>query len=71
MDTLEGEYAEYLGTIKEWQNLQMEKVQASKEKLQASKEKLQDTLDRSFRELERSLQMQRKRVALLAAQAYG
>ncbi len=71
LDTLEGEYAEYLGTIKEWQNLQMEKVQASKEKLQASKEKLQDTLDRSFRELERSLQMQRKRVALLAAQAYG
>ena len=71
LDTLEGEYAEYLGTIKEWQNLQMEKVQASKEKLQASKEKLQDTLDRSFRELEKSLQMQRKRVALLAAQAYG
>lgn len=63
LDTLESEYAQYLATIKEWQTLKMEKMQAGKQRIA-------DRLDASYRELEQSLKLQRKRVAMLAAQAY-
>lgn len=61
LESLEKEYAQYLGTVKQWQALQMEKVQLGKQKLA-------DRLDASYRELEQALKLQRKRVALLAAQ---
>lgn len=63
MEKLELEYAQYLGTVKEWQTLQLEKMQAGKQRLQ-------DRFDSSYRELEKALQMQRKRVAMLTAQVY-
>jgi stearoyl-CoA desaturase (delta-9 desaturase) len=70
LETLETEYAQYLSTIKEWQSLQMEKVQAGKQRLADGKQKLADKFDASYRELELSLKMQRKRVALLTAQVH-
>lgn len=63
LDKLELEYAQYLGTVKEWQTLQMERVQAGKQRLQ-------DRFDASYRDLERALRMQRKRVAMLTAQVH-
>jgi stearoyl-CoA desaturase (delta-9 desaturase) len=63
LETLETEYAEYLATIKQWQTLQMEKVQSGRQRLA-------DKFDSKYRELELSLKMQRKRVALLAAQVH-
>lgn len=63
LETLEKEYAQFLATVKEWQALQMERVQQGKRRL-AHK------LDSSYRELEIALKMQRKRVALLTAQLY-
>ncbi len=63
LETLETEYAQYLGTIKQWQALQMEKVQQGRQRLA-------DRLDASYRELEQALRMQRKRVALLTAQVH-
>jgi stearoyl-CoA desaturase (delta-9 desaturase) len=63
LDTLEAEYAQYLATIKQWQGLQMERVQAGKQRLA-------DRLDASYRELEQSLKLQRKRIALLTAQVH-
>lgn len=77
LDTLETEYAQYLSTIKEWQALQMDKVQAGKQKLADGKQRLADgkqmladKFDASYRELELALKMQRKRVALLTAQVH-
>jgi stearoyl-CoA desaturase (delta-9 desaturase) len=63
VETLESEYAQFLATVKEWQSLQMEKVQQGRQRLA-------DRLDASYRELEKSLKMQRKRLALLTAQIY-
>ena len=65
-EQLEQEYAEFMDTVKQWQHLQMERVQQSKQKLA---EKIENNAITSrYRELERSLKVQRKRVALLAAQ---
>ncbi len=65
-EQLEQEYAEFMDTVKQWQQLQMERVQQSKQKLA---EKIENNAITSrYRELERSLKVQRKRVALLAAQ---
>ena len=61
LESLELEYAEFMGTVKRWQALQMERVQLSRQKLA-------DRLDASYRELELSLKLQRKRLALLTAQ---
>ncbi len=63
VETLEREYAEFLATVKEWQTLQMQKVQMGKQRLA-------DKLDASYRELELSLKQQRKRLALLTAQLH-
>jgi stearoyl-CoA desaturase (delta-9 desaturase) len=77
LETLETEYAQYLSTIKEWQSLQMEKVQAGKQRfadgrqrLADGKQRLANKVDASYRELELALKMQRKRVALLTAQVH-
>ena len=70
LDTLETEYAQYLSTIKEWQALQMDKVQAGKQRLADGRQMLADKFDSSYRELELALKMQRKRVAMLTAQVH-
>ena len=65
-EQLEREYSEFMDTVKQWQQLQMEKVQQGRQKLAEHIENHSLTL--RYRELERSLRMQHKRVALLAAQ---
>lgn len=63
LDSLETEYAQFMATVKEWQALQVEKMQLSRQKLA-------DRLDNSYRELELSLKAQRKRLAMLTAQLH-
>lgn len=63
VDSVEHEYAQFLATIKEWQALQMQRVQQGRQRLA-------DRLDASYRELEMALKMQRKRLALLTAQLH-
>lgn len=63
LEALEKEYAQFLATVKDWQALQVERVQLGKKRLA-------DRLDASYRELEQALTQQRKRVALLTAQLY-
>jgi stearoyl-CoA desaturase (delta-9 desaturase) len=67
-EQLEQEYAQFVETIKQWQQLQMERVQLGKQMLAERIESV--SLTARYRELERSLKMQRKRVALLAAQVH-
>ena len=65
---LETEYAQYVEIIKEWQQLQMERMQASKQKLAERIETETASFASRYRELEMSLKMQHKRLALLTAQ---
>ena len=65
---LETEYAQYVDIVKEWQQLQMERMQASKQKLAERIESETATFASRYRELEISLKMQHKRLALLTAQ---
>ena len=65
---LETEYAQYVDIIKEWQQLQMERMQASKQKLAERIESETASFTSRYRELEMSLKMQHKRLALLTAQ---
>jgi stearoyl-CoA desaturase (delta-9 desaturase) len=65
---LETEYAQYVDIIKEWQQLQMERVQAGKQKLAERIETETASFASRYRELELSLKMQHKRLALLTAQ---
>jgi stearoyl-CoA desaturase (delta-9 desaturase) len=60
-ELLETEYAEFMDTIKKWQQLQLQRVQAGRQELAKR-------LDTRYRELEFALKMQRKRLALLTAQ---
>jgi stearoyl-CoA desaturase (delta-9 desaturase) len=60
-EVLESEYAEFMETVRKWQQLQMQKVQQGRKSLAKR-------LDTRYRELEFSLKMQRKRLALLTAQ---
>ncbi len=69
---LESEYAQFVETIKQWQKLQMERVQQG---VQQGRQMLTERLEAAslmarYRELERSLRMQHKRVALLVAQVH-
>ncbi len=65
-EQLEREYAEFMDTVRQWQQLQMERMQQGRQKLA---EKIENhAITARYRELERSLRMQHKRVALLAAQ---
>jgi len=61
LEALESEYAEFMGTVRKWQQLQVQKVQQGRASLARH-------LDTRYRELEFALKMQRKRLALLNAQ---
>ncbi len=67
-EQFESEYAQFIATIKQWQQLQMERVQQGKQKLAERFEIETALLATHYRELEFSLKMQRKRLALLLAQ---
>jgi len=67
-EQLEGEYAQFVDTVKQWQQLQMERVQQSRAKLAERIETETNSLTARYRELENSLKMQHKRLALLTAQ---
>ena len=67
-EQLEQEYAQFVETIRQWQHLQMERVQSGKQKLAERFEIETASLAARYRELDRSLKMQRKRVALLTSQ---
>ena len=65
---LEQEYQQFADTVRQWQQLQMERVQSGRQKLAERFETETASLAARYRELERSLKMQQKRLALLAAQ---
>lgn len=67
-EQLEKEYAQFVETVREWQQLQMERMQARKQKLADRFEAETTSLAARYHELERSLKQQHKRVALLASQ---
>jgi len=67
-EQLETEYAQFMDTIKQWQQLQMERMQVSKQKLTERFEAETASLAARYRELETSLKRQHKRLALLTAQ---
>jgi stearoyl-CoA desaturase (delta-9 desaturase) len=67
-EQLEVEYAQFVETIKEWQALQMERVQSQRQRLAERLETETASLTARYRELEKSLKMQHKRLALLTAQ---
>jgi stearoyl-CoA desaturase (delta-9 desaturase) len=67
-EQLEIEYAQFVDTIKEWQQLQMERMQSHRQKLAERIETETASLTARYRLLEQSLKMQHKRLALLTAQ---
>jgi stearoyl-CoA desaturase (delta-9 desaturase) len=67
-EQLETEYAQFAETIREWQQLQMERMQLSKQKLAERIESEAALLTFRYRELELNLKMMHKRLALLTAQ---
>ena len=68
-EQLEAEYAQFVEIVKEWQQLQMERVQSRPaETGGASSNRRRLRWPARYRELELSLKMQHKRVALLTAQ---
>ena len=67
-EQFESEYAQFVAIIKQWQQLQIERVQQGKQKLAERFEIETALLATHYRELEFSLKMQRKRLALLLAQ---
>jgi stearoyl-CoA desaturase (delta-9 desaturase) len=69
-EQLESEYAQFVDTIKQWQQLQMERVQQGKQKLTERFETETALLATHYRELEFSLKMQHKRLALLTAHVF-
>ena len=68
-EQLEKEYAQFVETIREWQQLQMERVQLHRRKLAERIESETASLTARYRELERSLKQQHRRLMLLTAQA--
>jgi stearoyl-CoA desaturase (delta-9 desaturase) len=67
-EQLEHEYSQFVETIRQWQHLQMERVQSGKQRLAERFEAETASLAARYRELERSLKMQQKRLAMLTAQ---
>lgn len=65
---LETEYEQFKEIINEWQQLQLERMHNSRQKLADAID--QSALTARYRVLEQELKMQRKRVAMLAAQFY-
>jgi stearoyl-CoA desaturase (delta-9 desaturase) len=68
-EQLEKEYAQFAETIREWQALQVERVQLHRRKLAERIESETASLTARYRELERSLKLQHRRLMLLTAQA--
>jgi stearoyl-CoA desaturase (delta-9 desaturase) len=69
-EQLETEYAQFVDTIKEWQQLQIERVQVGRQKLAERFETETASFTSRYRELEMSLRMQHKRLALLTSQVF-
>ena len=67
-EQLEGEYAQFVETVTQWQQLQMERMQQGRQKLTERFETETASLTSRYRELELSLRMQHKRVVMLTAQ---
>jgi len=67
-ELLEAEYAQFLETIRQWQQLQMERVQQRRQMLADRIGAETASLTARYRELEKSLKLQHKRLALLTAQ---
>jgi stearoyl-CoA desaturase (delta-9 desaturase) len=67
-EQLETEYAQFAETVREWQQLQMDRMQLSKQKLAERIESEAALLAFRYRELELNLKMLHKRLALLTAQ---
>ena len=67
-EQFENQYAQFAETVKEWQQLQMERVQLQKQKLAERIETETASLSARYRELEKSLKLQHKRMMLLTAQ---
>jgi stearoyl-CoA desaturase (delta-9 desaturase) len=67
-EQLEAEYAQFMATVREWQQLQMERVQQGRQRLAERIESGNASLTARYRELEKSLKQQHKRVAMLTAQ---
>jgi stearoyl-CoA desaturase (delta-9 desaturase) len=67
-EQLEQEYAQFVETVRQWQQLQMERVQLGRQKLAERIEAETASLTARYRDLERSLKMQHKRVAMLVSQ---
>jgi len=65
---LEAEYSQFAETIREWQQLQVERVQQGRQILADRIGAETASLTARYRELERSLKLQHKRLALLTAQ---
>ncbi len=67
-EQLEIEYAQFVDTIKEWQRLQMDRVQVGRQKLAERIETETASFTSRYRDLEKSLKLQHKRIVLLTAQ---
>lgn len=67
-EQLEAEYAQFMTTVTEWQQLQMERMQQGRQRLAERIEFETASLTARYRELERSLKLQHKRLAMLTAQ---
>lgn len=65
---VEAEYAQFIDTVKQWQQLQMERMQEGRQRLADRFESETATLTAGYHDLEKSLKMQHKRVALLVSQ---
>jgi stearoyl-CoA desaturase (delta-9 desaturase) len=65
---LEAEYAQFMATIREWQQLQMDRVQSGRQRIAERIGSETASLAARYHELEKSLTLQRKRLALLTAQ---
>jgi stearoyl-CoA desaturase (delta-9 desaturase) len=65
---VEAEYAQFMDTVREWQQLQMERVQQSRQKLAERFETETASLTARYRELEKSLKLQHKRLTMLTSQ---
>ena len=69
-EQMETEYAQFMATIKEWQQLQMDRVQSGRQRIAERIGTETASLTARYRELETSLKLQRKRLALLTAQVF-
>ena len=67
-EQLEAEYAQFMTTVTEWQQLQVERMQQGRQRLAERIESETASLTARYRDLERSLKLQHKRLAMLTAQ---